>query len=52
MSQRFLPLSFSVGSGSLTVTAPLDANHAPPGNYMLFILDTNGVPSIAATVHF
>jgi hypothetical protein len=52
MSQRFLPLSFSVGSGSLAVTAPLDANHAPPGNYMLFILDTNGVPSIAATVHF
>jgi hypothetical protein len=52
MSQRFLPLSFSVGAGSLTVTAPVDANLAPGGNYMLFIVDTNGVPSVAAIVHF
>jgi hypothetical protein len=52
MGQRFIPLSFSVGSGSLTVTAPSNSNLAPPGNYMLFILDTNGVPSLAAIVHF
>jgi hypothetical protein len=60
MSQRFLPLSFGVGSGSLTVTGviepngtlPLDANLAPPGNYMLFLVDANGVPSVAAVVHF
>lgn len=52
MSQRYLPLSFVVGSGSLTITAPVDANLAPPGNYMLFILDTNGVPSVANIVHF
>jgi Domain of unknown function (DUF1929)/Bacterial Ig domain len=52
MSQRFLPLSFSVGTGSLTITAPVNANLAPPGNYMLFLVDTNGVPSVAAIVHF
>jgi hypothetical protein len=52
MSQRFLPLSFSAGGGSLTVTAPLNADLAPPGNYMLFIVNTSGVPSVASIVHF
>jgi hypothetical protein len=52
MSQSFVPLSFSVGTGSLTVTAPVNANLAPGGNYMLFIVDTNAVPSAAAVVHF
>jgi chitodextrinase len=47
MGQRFVPLSFTAGTGSLTVTAPANANVATPGNYMLFILDTNGIPSIA-----
>jgi hypothetical protein len=51
-SQRFVPLTFTAGSGSLAVTAPVNANLAPPGYYMLFLVDTNGVPSIAATVHF
>jgi hypothetical protein len=48
--QRFLSLAFQQVSGRLSVTAPLNANLAPPGYYMLFILDTNGVPSIAAFV--
>jgi hypothetical protein len=54
MSQRFLKLSFSIppGTASLTVTAPANANLAPPGNYMLFLVDTNGVPSVATVVHF
>ena len=54
MSQRFIsPLTFSLsGSGLLTVTAPANSNLAPPGNYMLFILDSNGIPSVAAIVHF
>jgi hypothetical protein len=52
VGQRFLPLSFSAGSGSLTVTAPANSNLAPPGNYMLFLVDATGVPSTAATVHF
>ena len=52
MSQRYLPLTFTAGNGTLTVTAPPNKNIAPPGNYLLFILDTNGIPSVSATVHF
>ena len=48
--QRFLQLSFAAGNGALTVQEPANANLAPPGYYMLFILDTNGVPSVAATL--
>ena len=49
-NQRFLPLTFTTSSGSLTVTAPANANLAPPGHYMLFILNGNGVPSVAKVV--
>jgi hypothetical protein len=52
MSQRFLQLTFTAGTGSLTVTAPANSNLAPPGNYMLFIVNASGVPSVAAIVHF
>jgi chitodextrinase len=52
MAQVYVPLTFTAGSGSLTVTAPASGNLAPPGYYMLFIVDSNGVPSIAATMHF
>jgi hypothetical protein len=52
MAQRFIPLTFSAGSGSLTIPAPANANLAPPGNYMLFIVNSSGVPSVAAIVHF
>jgi hypothetical protein len=52
MSQRLLPLPFSTGTGLLTVTAPANANVAPPGDYMLFLVDTSGIPSVAAIVHF
>jgi chitodextrinase len=50
MGQRYVPLAFTAGSGALTVTGPVDANLATPGNYMLFLVDTNGVPSVATTV--
>ena len=50
MAQRYVPLSFTAGAGSLTVTAPANANIATKGNYMLFLVDTNGVPSVAAPV--
>jgi hypothetical protein len=50
MNQRYVPLSFTAGAGALSVTAPAHANLAPPGYYMLFIIDTNGVPSVAAFV--
>ena len=50
MEQRYVPLSFTAGTGGLTATAPANANIAPPGVYMLFIIDANGVPSVAKMV--
>src|SRR5215470_7899541 len=50
MDQREVGLSFTVGSGALTVTAPPNGNVAPPGYYMLFILNNSGVPSVARFV--
>ncbi|HKR38028.1 MAG TPA: fibronectin type III domain-containing protein, partial [Steroidobacteraceae bacterium] len=52
MDTRYLPLTFTAGSGSLSVTAPANANLAPPGYYMLFIVDNAGVPSVSAMVRF
>jgi hypothetical protein len=49
-NQRFVPITFQATSGGLTVQAPANANLAPPGYYMLFIVDTNGVPSVATMV--
>jgi hypothetical protein len=49
-NQRMNLLSFSVGSGALTVTAPLNANLAPPGHYLLFVVNGSGVPSSAKVV--
>jgi hypothetical protein len=48
--QRFDFLSFSAVAGSLTVTAPANGNLAPPGYYMLFLINGNGVPSVASMV--
>ena len=48
--QSYLNLPFQVVGNELDVTAPANANLAPPGDYMVFIVDTNGVPSVAATV--
>ena len=51
-NQRFVELSFQQQAGSLTVMAPANANLAPPGDYMLFILNGNGVPSAASIIRF
>jgi len=48
--QRFIGLSFTATSGVLNVTAPPNGNIAPPGYYMLFILNSAGVPSVATFV--
>ena len=37
-------------SGGVQVTAPASRNAAPPGHYMLFILNTAGTPSVAKIV--
>src|ERR1044072_9498040 len=43
-------MNFTKGTGTLTVTAPPNAKVAPPGYYMLFLVDANGVPSVATFV--
>ena len=48
--QRYVDLSFSVGAGSISATSPPTGNHAPPGPYMLFIVSSSGVPSVASWV--
>jgi hypothetical protein len=50
MEQRLVGLNFTIGNGSLTVTSPPNADIAPPGYYMLFILNKAGVPSVAQFV--
>lgn len=50
MDQRICRLSFTAGAGSLSVAAPPDANLCPPGYYMMFIVNTDGVPSAAKMV--
>jgi hypothetical protein len=50
MEQRYVPLSFTAAAGTLTATAPANANIAPPGVYMLFVVDSAGVPSVSRMV--
>jgi len=50
MSTHFVPVVFQQTTGGLTVTAPANAYQAPPGYYMLFIVNASGVPSIAPFV--
>ncbi|HEV8348136.1 MAG TPA: galactose oxidase-like domain-containing protein, partial [Vicinamibacterales bacterium] len=50
MEQRLVGLSYTVGAGVLNVTSPPNGNIAPPGYYMLFILNSAGVPSVASFV--
>jgi hypothetical protein len=50
MNQRFLRLPFTGGAGSVTAQSPLKATLAPPGHYMLFLLNAQGVPSVAKMI--
>jgi len=45
MEQRLIKLVHKIESGALTAIAPPDGTIAPPGFYLLFILDSTGVPS-------
>lgn len=45
MSQQANTLTFRVGAGAVEVDAPVGPRLAPPGHYMLFVLNRNGVPS-------
>jgi Domain of unknown function (DUF1929)/PKD domain/Kelch motif len=51
MEQRFIPLAINArDSERLRASAPANANIAPPGPYMLFVIDAAGVPSVARMV--
>jgi hypothetical protein len=55
MDQRYVGLSFTAAAGatspgSLTVTGPPNSNIAPPGYYMLFLVNKAGTPSLATWV--
>lgn len=50
--QRYLELPFSRSGSTLTIQSPANANLAPPGHYMLFLVNAAGVPSVAAIVRF
>jgi hypothetical protein len=46
-TQRVNYLDVAVTTGGVNLTLPENPNHAPPGYYMLFLVNSNGVPSIA-----
>ena len=50
-NQRLVWLQITnTGSNSITVSAPINANIAPPGHYMIHVLNSSGVPSIAKII--
>jgi hypothetical protein len=50
MEQRYVPLTFTRGSDTLTANVPANPHVAVPGVYMLVIVDDAGVPSVAKMV--
>ena len=50
-NQRLIKLAFTPTATGLTAQIPNEPNLAPPGWYMMFVVDTSGVPSVAAWVH-
>jgi hypothetical protein len=50
MDQRLVGLAFSRDVGALNLTGPPNSNIAPPGYYMLFLLNSAGTPSLASFV--
>ena len=50
MDQRYLQLPFTANGNLLDVQLPSRAGDVPPGYYMLFVLNAQGVPSVARMV--
>jgi NPCBM/NEW2 domain/Domain of unknown function (DUF1929)/PA14 domain len=50
MNQRFTELTFVGTSTGLSVTAPANGGVAPPGHYLLFVINAQGVPSVGKIV--
>ena len=52
MNQRFVRLTnFTRGAGTLTVSIPNDRNRLLPGFYLLFVLNSAGVPSVGRVLN-
>jgi hypothetical protein len=49
-NQRANTLAFSKTANKLTVTAPNNGKLAPPGHYLVFILNRNGIPSVGKVI--
>ena len=49
---RATSLNFTQTGGGLNVEMPSNRNDVPPGYYMLFIVNNQGVPSVASFVRF
>lgn len=50
MGQYYARMAVTRQSAAVTVRIPASSNRLPPGPYMLFLLGTNGVPSVARMV--
>ncbi len=50
-NQRLIDLALTPTGNGASVTVPREPNLTPPGWYMLFVNDANGVPSVAKWVH-
>lgn len=50
MSQREVGMSFVQNGQTITMAAPSNGNIAPPGVYLLFLVNTAGVPSVGQVV--
>ncbi|GGZ94129.1 galactose oxidase-like domain-containing protein [Streptomyces echinoruber] len=50
-NQRFVDLPLSVDGNNVDLNVTSNPDLAPPGWYMLFAVDANGVPSVAKWVH-
>ncbi|WP_084285447.1 LamG-like jellyroll fold domain-containing protein [Solirubrobacter soli] len=48
MDQRYMEATFTKQNGKLVIDAPANSNLAPPGVYYVFLVNGNGVPSVAA----
>ena len=49
---RAMSLDFTQTVGGISVKMPQNGNYAPPGYYLLFIVNDKGVPSVASFVRF
>jgi hypothetical protein len=50
MDQRYMELGRRIAGDGLRIDGPSNANVAPPGWYMVFLVDDNGVPSTGQIV--